>query len=84
MHFNDKPTRKMNRLFPVLVTLWLDYKRGENRNEEIFKINYSMCGKMKYRFYSYVYMYENDHYEKNLFKSVNNIPFIFRRNAIVY
>lgn len=43
-----------------------------------------MCGKMKYRFYSYVYMYENDHYEKNLFKSVNNIPFIFRRNAIVY
>lgn len=64
MHFNEISARKMNWLFPALVTLWLGYKRKKCREEEILKINYSMCAKIKYRFYSYVYMHENDHYEK--------------------
>lgn len=33
-----------------------------------------MFAKMKYRFYSYVYMYETDHYEKNY---LNKLLIIF-------
>lgn len=41
-----------------------------------------MCAKMKYRFYSYVYICETD-YEKILFKQpVNNIQFIFSRSVL--
>lgn len=65
MHFNERSTRKMNWLIPALVTLWLGYKRKKKELEEgILKINYSMCAKMKYRFISYVYMHETDHYKK--------------------
>lgn len=64
MYFNEIFVRKMNWLFLVFVILWLGYKRKKCREEEILKINYFMCVKIKYRFYSYVYMYENDYYEK--------------------
>ena len=85
MHFNEKSTRKMNWPCAALVTLWLGYKRKNIREQRILEINYSMCAKMKYRFYFNVYMYETNHQEKILFQqTVNNIQFVFSRNAIVY
>ena len=41
-----------------------------------------MFAKMKYRWYSYIYMHEIDHYEKNCFNML--IILIFSRNAIMY
>lgn len=67
MHFNERSTRKMNQLFAALVSLWVGYKRGKKiKEKEIPKINCFMFAKMKYRWYSYIYMHEIDHCEKKI------------------
>lgn len=76
MHFNERSTRKMNQLFAALVSLWIGYKRKKKLRRKKFLKSITLClQKMKYRWYSYIYMHEINHYEKKLFQHVNNTDF---------